>query len=55
MLYDRIATMASKLFPGDPSKVMVIRQVTPQITTLSLPFSRFGLIRFGARATLGTQ
>jgi hypothetical protein len=45
--------MASKLFTGDPTKVMVIRQVTPQITTLSVPFSRFGLIKFGGRATLG--
>lgn len=44
--------MASKLFPGDPNKVMVIRQVTPEITTFSVPFSRFGLIKFGGRATL---
>lgn len=46
-------TMGSKLFTGDPTKVMVIRQVAPQITTLSVPFSRFGLIKFGGRATLG--
>ncbi|EED17623.1 conserved hypothetical protein [Talaromyces stipitatus ATCC 10500] len=44
--------MSSKLFPGDPNKVMVIRQVTKDITTLSVPFSRFGLIKFGGRATL---
>lgn len=45
--------MTSKLFPGDPEQVMVIRQVTPEITTLSVPFSRFGRIKFGGRATLG--
>ncbi|RHZ43394.1 uncharacterized protein CDV56_101765 [Aspergillus thermomutatus] len=44
--------MSSKLFPGDPSKVMVIRKVTPEITTFSVPFSRFGLLRFGGRGTL---
>lgn len=31
---------------------MVIRYVTPDIVTLSLPFSRFGLIKFGGRGTL---
>jgi hypothetical protein len=45
--------MSSKLFTGDPTKVMVIRQITPQITTFSVPFSRFGLIKFGGRGTLG--
>lgn len=44
--------MGSKLFPGDPSQVMVIRQVTPDITTFSVPFSRFGLFKFGGRGTL---
>ncbi|KIW13159.1 hypothetical protein PV08_08346 [Exophiala spinifera] len=45
--------MASKLFPGDPEKVLVIRDIpnTP-ITTLSVPFLRFGRIKFGGRATL---
>lgn len=46
--------MSSKLFPGDPSKVMVIRQVTSNITTFSVPFQRFGLLKFGGRGTLGT-
>lgn len=32
---------------------MVIRAVAPQITTFSLPFARFGIMRFGARGTLG--
>lgn len=44
--------MASKLVPSDPSKVMVIRDVTPNITTLSLPFSRFGLFQVGGRGTI---
>ncbi|PWY69626.1 hypothetical protein BO94DRAFT_527186 [Aspergillus sclerotioniger CBS 115572] len=42
----------TKLFPGDPSDVMVIRQVTEDITTFSVPFSRFGLLKFGGRGTL---
>lgn len=44
---------ASKLVPKDPEEVMVIRKVTPNITTLSVPFSRFGRIRIGGRATIG--
>ncbi|KAH8701839.1 beta-lactamase-like protein [Talaromyces proteolyticus] len=44
--------MNSKLFPGNPSEVMVIRQVTPEITTFSVPFTRLGLIKFGGRGTL---
>lgn len=43
---------AAKLIPSDPAKVMVIRDVTPTITTLSLPFKRFGLVQFGGRGTL---
>ncbi|KAG9792317.1 hypothetical protein KCU88_g730, partial [Aureobasidium melanogenum] len=38
--------------PSDPAKVMVIRDITPNITTLSVPFARFGLIKVGGRATL---
>ncbi|KAJ5280116.1 hypothetical protein N7478_005488 [Penicillium angulare] len=41
-----------QLFPADPAATMVIRQVAPQITTFSLPFARFGVMRFGARGTL---
>ncbi|KAJ5609622.1 hypothetical protein N7528_010189 [Penicillium herquei] len=41
-----------QLFPSDPSATMVIRSVAPQITTFSLPFARFGIMRFGARGTL---
>lgn len=47
--------MASKLFPANPSDVMVIRKITPEITTMSLPFLRFGLLKFGARGTLGKR
>jgi hypothetical protein len=37
----------------DPAKDMVIRDVVPNtITTLSVPFARFGLIKLGGRATL---
>jgi len=44
--------MTSKLIPANPAEVMVIRDVTPNITTLSLPFLRFGLIKVGGRATI---
>lgn len=45
--------MSSKLFPGDPEKILVIRDIpnTP-FTTLSVPFLRFGRIKIGGRATL---
>jgi hypothetical protein len=32
---------------------MVIRHVTPEIVTMSLPFARFGHLQFGGRGTLG--
>lgn len=44
--------MTSKLIPSNPSEVMVIRQLTKNITTLSVPFSRFGHIHIGGRGTL---
>jgi hypothetical protein len=34
---------------------MVIRDVAPGVTTLSIPFLRFGRIKFGGRATIGTH
>lgn len=46
--------MTSKLIPPNPDKVMVIRNITPDVVTLSLPFSRFGHINIGGRGTLGT-
>ncbi len=46
--------MASKLVPSDPTKVMVIRDVVPNvITTFSVPFWRYGLIKVGGRGTVG--
>ncbi|KAJ6132283.1 hypothetical protein N7471_007498 [Penicillium samsonianum] len=41
-----------QLFPTNPSATMVIRHVTPDIVTMSLPFSRFGHLQFGGRGTL---
>lgn len=43
---------ARPLFPADPAPRTVVRSLTPNITTVSLPFSRFGRISIGARATL---
>lgn len=47
--------MSSKLIPSDPDHVMVIRNVTPNIATFSVPFSRFGKVKIGGRGTLGTN
>ncbi|KAI9659463.1 MAG: hypothetical protein M1821_001721 [Bathelium mastoideum] len=44
--------MTSKLIPANPSEVMVIRKVTPNITTLSVPFLRMGRIKIGGRGTV---
>lgn len=44
-----------QLFPSNPSATMVIRDITPNIVTMSLPFARFGIFRFGGRGTLGEQ
>ncbi|OAL48407.1 hypothetical protein IQ07DRAFT_622856 [Pyrenochaeta sp. DS3sAY3a] len=45
--------MTSKLIPSNPEKVMVIRDVVPNtITTLSVPFLRFGRIKVGGRGTI---
>jgi len=40
------------LTPTNPSEVMVIRKISPYITTLSVPFWRFGRLRVGGRGTL---
>jgi hypothetical protein len=48
--------MSDKLSHPDPAKVMVIRDVVPKvITTLSVPFWRFGKIKIGGRGTIGTD
>lgn len=44
--------MSSKLIPASPEEVMVIRHVTPNIVTCSVPFSRFGVVRVGGRGTI---
>ncbi|EFR01455.1 hypothetical protein MGYG_04463 [Nannizzia gypsea CBS 118893] len=41
-----------KLAPSDPENVVVIRKVCDDIITCSLPFSRFGVLKFGGRATI---
>ena len=43
---------AKRLIPPKPEQCMVIRDVTPTITTFSVPFLRFGLIKVGGRGTL---
>lgn len=45
--------MSSELTPPNPSEVMVIRNVTPNIVTFSVPFLRFGKLNVGGRGTLG--
>ena len=44
--------MSSKLVPPNPADVMVIRDVTPNIATLSVPFARYGMFKVGGRATI---
>ena len=46
--------MSEKLVPKNPEEVMVIRDVVPGITTFSVPFLRFGLIKLGGRGSVGT-
>lgn len=50
---DQHSTMSDKLVPANPADVMVIHDITPNITTLSVPFSRFGRIEVGGRCTIG--
>lgn len=45
--------MSRQLFPQNPSEAMVIRNVTSDVITMSLPFARFGRLKFGGRGTLG--
>ncbi|OAA61617.1 hypothetical protein SPI_04476 [Niveomyces insectorum RCEF 264] len=44
--------MSTKLIPSNPADVMVIRDLTPNVITLSVPFSRFGLVEVGGRCTV---
>ncbi|CAN8100423.1 unnamed protein product [Discula destructiva] len=43
--------MSDKLVPANPADVMVIRDVTPNVVTFSVPFKRFGVIPVGGRGT----
>lgn len=45
-------SMSSKLVPSNPSDVAVIRTITPNVVTVSVPFARFGIIRVGGRGTI---
>ncbi|KAK3996322.1 hypothetical protein QBC44DRAFT_318720 [Cladorrhinum sp. PSN332] len=45
------SNMSSKLVPTNPEDVMVIRDVTPNVVTFSVPFLRFGRIPIGGRGT----
>lgn len=36
----------------DPDETAVIREIVPGVTTVSIPFLRFGRIKFGGRATI---
>lgn len=45
--------MSEKLAPSNPSEVMVIRRVTPNIVTCSAPFARYGRFKVGGRGTIG--
>jgi hypothetical protein len=47
-----MASSVSKLIPSDPDKVMIIRRITPNLMTCSVPFYRFSRIRIGGRATI---
>lgn len=44
--------MSSKLIPSNPADVMVIRHVTPNVVTFSVPFLRHGILEIGGRGTL---
>ncbi|CAG8957723.1 hypothetical protein HYFRA_00000059 [Hymenoscyphus fraxineus] len=44
--------MASDFGPTNPEDVMVIRELVPGVTTVSLPFTRMKRIKFGGRATI---
>jgi hypothetical protein len=47
------SNMSDKLTANNPDDSMVIRELVPGVTTLSVPFARFGRIKFGGRATVG--
>ncbi|KAI1343606.1 hypothetical protein F5Y15DRAFT_237464 [Xylariaceae sp. FL0016] len=44
--------MSAELIPKDPSSVAVMRNITPNVVTISVPFARFGKVRVGGRGTI---
>jgi len=54
-IHRRTVTMSDKLIPKNPSAVQVIRHVTPNVVTVSVPFLRFEKIPIGGRATISKQ
>ncbi|KAI8946344.1 hypothetical protein F4801DRAFT_564967 [Xylaria longipes] len=48
----RAFRMSEKLIPKNPSAVQVIRNVTPNVVTVSVPFLRFEKVPIGGRATI---
>ncbi|KAI1825871.1 hypothetical protein F4861DRAFT_500158 [Xylaria intraflava] len=51
-IHRRTITMSDKLIPKNPAAVQVIRNVTPNVVTVSVPFLRFEKIPIGGRATI---
>ncbi|KAF3916180.1 hypothetical protein AA313_de0205905 [Arthrobotrys entomopaga] len=47
-----LSIMSAKLWGSDPNSTAVIRQVTEDITTVSVPFLRVGVLKFGGRGTI---
>lgn len=50
---EKDSIMSSKLIPSSPDEVMVIRDLTPNVVTFSVPFLRYGRLPIGGRGTLG--
>ncbi|KAL7941065.1 hypothetical protein V8C42DRAFT_355841 [Trichoderma barbatum] len=44
--------MSASLIAANPADLMVIRNITPNVVTFSVPFARFGRIQIGGRGTL---
>lgn len=47
-----MASNASTLIPSDPSSVMLLRRLTPNLAICSTPFHRFSRIAIGGRGTI---
>lgn len=50
---EAIMSASKALFGADPAATMVIRKVTENITTFSMPFARFNQAKIGGRGTVG--